>query len=62
MPDAILKHVPGMAAATPVPTLDAVGLSEAEFRNTYVAHSRLTCMALFVPSELIEIGLEWLSQ
>ncbi len=39
MLDAILKHVPGMAAAPLVSMLDAAGLSEAEFRNTYVTHS-----------------------
>ncbi len=40
MPDVILKNVPGMAAAVPVPVLDAGTLTERAFRNEYVAHSR----------------------
>ena len=40
MPDVILKNVPGMAAATPVPVLQANALSEREFKGAYVANSR----------------------
>jgi hypothetical protein len=40
MPDVILKNVPGMAAATPVPTLHANALTERAFKSEYVANSR----------------------
>jgi hypothetical protein len=40
MPDAILKNVPGMATAAPVPMLRADMLSERAFKEAYVAHSR----------------------
>ena len=40
MPDAILKNVPGMAAATPVPMLRADLLTERVFKDIYVAGSR----------------------
>lgn len=40
MPDVIFRHVPGMAAAAPVPELDAASLSEETFLDDYVAHSR----------------------
>ena len=39
MPDAILKNVPGMAAAVPVAVLHADRLTEPVFKNTYVANS-----------------------
>jgi Cupin-like domain len=40
MPDVILKNVPGMAAATSVPVLDARSLTESAFKGEYVAYSR----------------------
>ena len=40
MPDVILKNVPGMAAATPVPVLNANALTERVFKGEYVANSR----------------------
>jgi hypothetical protein len=40
MPDVILKNVPGMAAATPVPVLHASALTESAFKGEYVANSR----------------------
>jgi hypothetical protein len=40
MPDAILKNVPGMAAASPVPVLNADALTERMFKSEYVANSR----------------------
>jgi len=40
MPDTILKNVPGMATAIPVPVLRAETLSDRVFQNDYVAFSR----------------------
>ena len=40
MPDVILKNVPGMAAATPVPVVEAALLTERVFNDQYVAHGR----------------------
>jgi hypothetical protein len=40
MPDVILKNVPGMAAAAPVPVLQAGAITERLFKSEYVAHSR----------------------
>lgn len=40
MPDTILKHVPAMATATPVPAVNASALSESSFLADYVAQSR----------------------
>jgi len=40
MPDVILKNVPGMAAAMPVPVLNANALTERVFKGEYVANSR----------------------
>jgi hypothetical protein len=40
MPDVILTNVPGMAAATPVPVLNANELTESVFKGEYVANSR----------------------
>ena len=40
MPDAILKNVPGMAAAAPVAVLQASALTEQAFKSEYVAGSR----------------------
>ena len=40
MPDVILKHVPGMATATPVPSFEADALSESAFMREYISQSR----------------------
>lgn len=40
MPDVILKNVPGMASAAPVPVLHANVLTERAFKDEYVANSR----------------------
>src|SRR6185503_3728668 len=40
MPEAILKHVPGMANAAAVPVRDAGALCEEIFLNEFVANSR----------------------
>jgi quercetin dioxygenase-like cupin family protein len=40
MPDVILKHVPGMATAAPVPVVDAATLTQDFFLREHVAYSR----------------------
>ncbi len=40
MPDVIMKHVPGMRNASPVPVLNVEGLTESVFVGEYVSKSR----------------------